>query len=82
MEAAADADVDLSITKEFDAGQVLRLSAPSLDSKEGITFAGSSVSSDGKWQPRSSEFLHGSRSHHTIRVPAGSAAVLKLQLAS
>jgi hypothetical protein len=81
-ETSIDADVDLSIAKELHGGRVLRLSAPSLDSKEGVTFAGSSVSSDGKWQARSSEFLHGSQSRNIIRVPAGSAAVLKLQITS
>lgn len=81
-EMSADADVDLSIAKEFRGGQVLRLSAPSLDSKEGVTFAGSSVSASGKWQARSSEFLHGSRSRKMIRLPAGSAAVLKLKIAA
>lgn len=81
-EAATDADVDFSIGKKLQGGQVLRLSAPSLHSNEGVTFAGSSVSSGGEWQARSSQFLHPSGNHNTIRVPAGSAAILKLRIAS
>lgn len=79
-EMSADADVDLSISKEFRGGQVLRLIAPSLQSKEGVTFAGSSVASGGEWQPHSEESLQSSGGRHTIRVPAGSAAILKLQV--
>lgn len=81
-EMSADADVDLSIAKKFHSGRVLRLSAPSLQSKEGVAFAGSIVSSGGKWRPRSEESLPSSGGHHTIRVPAGSAAILKLHAAA
>jgi len=81
-EMSADADVDLSVAKNFHGGQVLRLSAPSLQSKEGVTFAGSSVASGGKWQPRSKESLQSSGSRHAVRVPAGSAAILRLQVAA
>ena len=81
-EPAADADVDLSIAKEFRGGQVLRLSAPSLQSKESVTFADSTFSSGGKWQPRSAESLHRTGSRKIVRVPAGSAAVLKLKIAA
>lgn len=81
-ETVADAGVDLSAAKQWHSGQVFRLSAPSLQSKDRVTFAGSSVSSDGKWKARPEEFLHSGRSPNIIRVPAGSAVVLKLRIAS
>lgn len=69
-ETSADADVDLLMAKRFHDTQVLRLSAPSLQSKESVTFADSNVS------------LHSSGSRNTLHVPARSAAVLKLSIAS
>ena len=72
-----DADVRLSIPKELADGQVLRLRAPSLQSKEGTTFGDSAVSASGKWAPSASELLQSRQGRGAIVIPAGSAAVLK-----
>ncbi len=72
-----DAEVSLSIPKELADGEVLRLSAPSLQSKEGTTFGGAAVSASGRWQPEVTEILHSRDGNGWILLPAGSAAVLK-----
>jgi glycosyl hydrolase family 79 len=72
-----DAGVSLSIAKELDRAQVFRLIGPSLQAKEGVTFGDSVVDSNGKWKASSTEFLHSKGGRAAIRVPAGSAAVIK-----
>ncbi len=72
-----NADVRLSIPSGWDTAQVLRLSGPSLQSKEGTKFGGSAVSSDGRWEPTMNEVLRANGGNATIQVPAGSAAILK-----
>lgn len=76
-EASLNIGVDLSIPKNLDGAHVLRLSAPSLQSKEGVTFGGSAVAAGETWQPRATEFLHAKNGRGTIEIPAGSAVVLK-----
>ncbi len=72
-----DVDVNLSIPDAAGEGRVLRLTAPSLESKEGVTFGGAAVDAGGKWEPNATEVLRGSGGRVAVRVPAGSAAVLK-----
>ncbi|MGH9582004.1 MAG: glycosyl hydrolase family 79 C-terminal domain-containing protein, partial [Bryobacteraceae bacterium] len=76
-DASLDADVSLSIPNELGDGRVLRLSSPSIQSTEGASFAGSAVSTDGTWEPDATEILHNRGGLAAIRIPAGSAAVLK-----
>lgn len=75
-----DVDVSLSAATRLGEGQVFRLSGPSLQSKDGITFGGSAVDSNGTWKPGVAELVHSSGNRATIRIPAGSAAVLKWAL--
>lgn len=51
----------------------LRLAAPSLESKSGVTFGGSSVDANGRWAAASKERVR----NGTITVPPMSAAVLR-----
>jgi hypothetical protein len=76
-DALRDVEVSISIPKEFVAGQAFRLNARSLESKEGVTFAGASVSGSGKWTAGTMESVHSKGGRCEIRVPAGSAALLK-----
>jgi hypothetical protein len=76
-EATLDASVNLMLPRNVRDGQVLRLMAPSLQAKTGVIFGGSAVSTDGTWRPTSSEPVVASKGRATIRVPAGSAAVVK-----
>ncbi len=59
-------------------GSVVRLLAPAADAKTGITFAGSTAGTDGKWAAKTTETLTASGADLTIALPAGSAAVVTL----
>ncbi|NBV53937.1 MAG: hypothetical protein EBR83_10545, partial [Verrucomicrobia bacterium] len=47
----------LAVGGKFAKGQVLRLTAPSIDATEGVTFAGATVNADGTWAPKTTEAL-------------------------
>lgn len=76
-EASLNASVGLSIPEDLGNGRVLRLSAPSLQGKDHVTFAGSRVFADGTWNPQSTEWLPRKTRLHNVDIPAGSAAVLR-----
>jgi Glycosyl hydrolase family 79 C-terminal beta domain len=75
-EASLNASVSLSIPRDLGEGRVLRLTAPSLQAKDNVTFGASAVSRDGTWKPQATESLHSSIGRGTIQVPAGSAVLL------
>jgi len=62
----------------FKRAAVERLAAPAIDSKEGVTFAGAAVGSDGQYHPQADERLSAHRGKLSVRVPAYSAALLRL----
>lgn len=76
-ERSIDAEVNLSIPKNLDRAVVLRLSAPSLQSKEGVTLGGSAVATNGTWQPGAAEVLHSRGGSGAVKIPAGTAALLR-----
>lgn len=76
-DVSRDVDASLSLPESLGNGRVLRLKAPSLQSKEGVTFGGSAVANDGTWRAQEIEVLHSREGHATVPVPAGSAAVLR-----
>jgi hypothetical protein len=55
------------------SAHVLRLTAPSLTSKDGVQFAGAQVDAQGRWLPKTEERLES----NLITLPAASAAVLR-----
>lgn len=55
------------------AAQVLRLEAPSLLSKDGVTLGGAAVDEQGRWSPRRAEFVHGDE----LRLDPASAVVVR-----
>jgi hypothetical protein len=57
----------------------LRLTAPSLSSKDGVLLGGSLVSSAGKWAPGPSERVRVMGGEMEIGVPAASAVMLRLR---
>ena len=59
----------------FERAFALRLKAPSLDTKVGITFGGSSVGPDGRWKARTIEEIR----NGAVTVPRASALVLRIQ---
>jgi hypothetical protein len=73
-------DLDVGVTIErmihFRIGSVLRLSAPSLESKTGVTLGRAMVKTDGTWRASSEEKIKASDGKIVLRLPAASAAVL------
>ena len=55
------------------SAHVLRLTAPSLTSKDGVQFAGAQVDAQGRWLPKAAERLESDQ----ITLPAASAAVVR-----
>jgi hypothetical protein len=55
------------------SAQMLRLTAPSLTSKDGVRFGGAAVDAQGRWSPESEERLESD----WLALPAASAAVLR-----
>ena len=70
-----DADAQISTESHFAEAQVQRLSAPSLQSKTGITFGGVTVSTAALWRGHP-ENLRVVNNACTVRVAAGSAAAV------
>jgi hypothetical protein len=56
----------------------VRLSAPSLESKEGVTFGGASVNAQGEWRPQVIEMAPSKSNRCDVHVPASSAVVVRL----
>ena len=68
--------VGIKLANRSDQATVMRLSAPAVDAKTGITLGGSGVASDGAWQPKPSESITAGEGGFQIDVPAASAALL------
>ena len=73
-----DAAVTINANRQFQDGHVLRLGAQSLAAKQGITLGNSSVSSDGAWKSGQIPEFKTQDREATVRVPAASAAIVKL----
>ena len=75
-EASRDVEVSIVGTQAFAGGSLLRLAAPSLESKGGVTLGGSEIAADGQWTASRREQLVTRRGEWVISVPAASAALL------
>jgi len=62
----------------FRGGSVTRLSAPSLESKSGISLGGVSVSPGGTWEPAQAEEIHRNGKGLQLRLVPASAAIVTL----
>ncbi len=58
---------------------VIRLAAPSVTSKDGVTLAGSAVGQDGTWKPRPGEPVRCVKGRFEVPLPAASAALLTIE---
>jgi hypothetical protein len=67
-----DADVSFAEMK-VGAVAVLRLTAPTAESKDGVTFGGSSVDAEGRWKANALEHIRNGK----VMVPKMSAVVLR-----
>lgn len=59
--------------------EVIRLTAPAITAKEGITLAGSAVRENGTWIPQSSEPVSCVNGVFEVSLPAASAAMLTIE---
>lgn len=77
-EASRDAEVRIAGAGVFAGGSLLRLAAPSLESKGEVTLGGSTVSADAQWEATHREHLTSRGGEWVIGVPAASAALVTL----
>jgi hypothetical protein len=66
------------ITTTGQKATIVRLTAPSVESKTGITFGGASVDSNGNWAPRLTESAPLESDRLSVELPASSAAVIQI----
>jgi hypothetical protein len=74
-------NVEVTLTEAsggFKWATVERLEAPAIDSKLGVTFEGAAVGSDGQFHARAGERLRSHSGKLSVRVPAYSAALIRL----
>ncbi|MGD0129930.1 MAG: glycosyl hydrolase family 79 C-terminal domain-containing protein [Terriglobia bacterium] len=77
-EASQGVEVSIVGTRAFAGGSLLRLAAPSLESKGEVTLGGAAVAADGQWAANRREQLATPRGKCVIEVPAASAAFVTL----
>lgn len=70
------AEVEIFAKQHLSRASAMRLAGPSLESQQGVTFAGAAVASNGTWQPANVESIRVRGNSGTISVPAGSAVVV------
>ncbi len=70
------ANVSVAFDRQYQKASLLRLNAPSLQSKDGVKLGGTTVTTDGKWAPAPMEYVKMSRGECQVAVPAGSAAIV------
>ena len=76
---AVNLTVNLQLSNVTSTMQVYRLTAPSITSAQGVTFAGASLKPDGSFTHGSVEQYNFSQKNVLVNIPAGSAAVVALQ---
>jgi hypothetical protein len=73
---ARDANVEIALPGNYSSARAFRLAAPSMESKERVTLAGSEVSTDGKWTPQLPEKLKMDEGRTRLTVPHASAVLV------
>jgi hypothetical protein len=73
-----DAAVETKLPEGYSSAAAIRLSAPSMESKDHVTLAGAEVSVDGKWTPGPPEKI--TATDGTVRLLAPHASAVLLQL--
>lgn len=77
-DASRSVEANISLDQHFREAHVLRLQAPSPQSKTGAVLGGSPVRGDGLWSATHAEPLPHNRITCRVTVPAGSAALVAL----
>lgn len=73
------ARVRVSLPGPFTAVDVLRLAAPTAQSKDNVTLGGATVADDGTWSPNSNEAVAANAGLVALDLPAASAALLRFK---
>ena len=73
-----DAQVELELPSHSGATKLYRLIAPSIEAKDHVTLAGSSVADDGTWTPGEPEVVSISQGKMQFPVAHASAVLIKL----
>jgi hypothetical protein len=73
-----DAVMEVTMPGQYSGVAAFRLSAPSMESTERTTLAGTEVSSDGSWSPKPPEAVVVNGGVASLRLPHASAILLKL----
>jgi hypothetical protein len=76
-----DADIRIAAKSEAGNARVMWLSAPSLDSRTGVTLGGAAVEQDGRWRGHFENARVGDGICR-VHIPAASAAIVKLESGS
>jgi len=74
---AKDAQMELEVPSRSGTAKLFRLIAPSIEAKDHVTLAGSSVADDGKWTPGEPEIVLISQGHIQFAVAHSSAILIK-----
>jgi len=73
-----DADCEVVVPEGNKTAVAFRLQAPSIDSKDHVTFAGAEVSKDGRWTSGQPEAVMVDQRSVRLQVPRASAVVLQI----
>ena len=79
-DSSQDADVSISCPRKFPRGSLIRLTGPSLESKQDVTLGSSKVDASGNWKPLPMESTRSDGRDWQLRVPAARAAILTLEM--
>jgi hypothetical protein len=74
-----DADLEAVLPEGYATAAAFRLKAPSVNSKDRVTFAGTEVSADGKWTAGLPEQVTVNEGAAHLQVPHASAVLVRLK---
>jgi hypothetical protein len=77
-ETSRDAEVTIAGARSFAGGRLMRLVAPSLESKEDVTLGGAAVTPGARWAVSLYERVAARRDDWVLELPAASAALVTL----
>jgi hypothetical protein len=77
-ETSRDIEVEIVCKKPLSHASAIRLTAPSPESKDGVTLGGAAVSANGEWSPKNVEPVSISHGSCKVLLRAGSGALIDL----
>ncbi len=73
-----NAEIQIALPDGYTKATALRLSAPTVESKDRVTLGGAAVSKDGKWVPTDREPIAADDGTVTVSVPKTSAILIRI----